>query len=177
MHLSRAGFVAILFMAEIGSSLWRLLRLPFDAHAGSLNYIAVRLLIWLPLVVLLGIPWFLIERRFRSSTDQSKAEDGKPRRQPQSAVLLLLFGAGFAIETLTDLLYWHSSFSTGLRTLYESVWYWHRVPAPNDYGWPSFRGYWLDHLTPWVVILLIGLSAWYIWNRRQPRQPDTPTMR
>src|SRR5215470_16914112 len=43
-----------------------------------------------------------------------------------------------AVEFLTLVSYWKSASSVHVRELYESTWYWNRVPRPSDIGWPSF---------------------------------------
>jgi hypothetical protein len=166
---SRVSFVVVLLVAEIGSSLWRLLRFPSDIYPGSLNYVGGRLLFWLPLVIIVNVLWSLIEKRFESSIGQPNAEPGKRKQASQSAPLVLALG--FAIETFTSIGYWMTPYSRGVRALYESVWYWHRVPSQGDYGWPSFKGYFVDHLIPWVVFFLMGLSAWYVSSRRRVDHP------
>ena len=173
---SISGLFIVLFTAEIGSSLWRVLTLPSDAYPGSLNYVVGRLLFWLPLVVLLRILWSLLGRRFEPSTDQPKDKNGKRKGQSPSPPLVLVLGAAFIIEMLTDVLHWESRYSSGIRVLYESVWYWHRVPSQTDYGWPSFRGYFVDHLIPWAVIFVTGLVIRFIWSRRRRAQRNMPAV-
>lgn len=161
MPIRRSGFFIVLFVAEIGASLWRLVMLPSDAYPGSLNYVVGRLLFWAPLAIFSGFLMSWVDRKRELS-----APDTKEQSQPvRSTRLAFLLGLGLSIETLTTVFHWESPYSRSLRRIYESVIYWHRVLLPNDYGLASLRGYFLDHLIPWVTILVSGLILCRVTQR------------
>lgn len=159
--LTKKLFVLAL-AAEMLASLWRLLRLPTDTYIGVGNYELGRMLYWLPLIGLGLVFVSIFEAKF-----QTLQSNEKTRR------LFLHFVAvaalAFCVEALTSLGYWwRSPLSGSVRTLYESVWYWERVPRPSDYGWRSFPGYFVDHLRPWTAVMIFGLGAWYLRTKKAP---------
>lgn len=84
-------------------------------------------------------------------------------------LFLALAALALCLETLTSFGYWcHSPYSEPVRALYESVWYWRRVPRPSDYGWFSLAGYFVDRLKPWTAVMLLGLGAWYLRTKKAP---------
>jgi hypothetical protein len=154
-------FVLVL-AAEMLASLWRLLRLPTDTYIGVADYELGRMLYWLPLVGLAIVFVSTFESKFQAL----KAREYTRQRLLRFAAMAAL---AFCVEALTSFGYWwHSPHSHRVRALYESVWYWHRVPRQSDYGWPSFAGYFMDHLMPWTAVILLGLGAWYLKTRKAP---------
>ena len=153
---------ALAFAAEIVASLWLLLRSPADGptliYKGFPDYELGRIFYWLPLMVLAIIFLSLLEVRLHAHSEDGKAAS---TRKPLTHFVAMLVSA-FSAEALTSVGYWHSYRSSGVRALYESVWYWHRVPRPSYYGWPSFLGYFVDHLIMWAVVVLAGMFAWYL---------------
>jgi hypothetical protein len=171
---SFVGFLLVTLFAEIGASFWLLLVAPADGptevYSGFLNYEAWRALCWIASIGLTSLLYSFLPQRIPFP------EGG--RAVGKSNPLLFFISAsalGFSIETLTSICYWKSPHSRGVRALYQSIWYWHRVPRPNDYGLPSFKAYFVDHLIPWAIIFLAGLIAWPIWNRRRRQSAYTPT--
>lgn len=169
------GLFSVALLAEGGASLWLLLRSPFDGPLESyyfslFDYERGRALWWISFVALIVLIYALLQRRLRSLADKQAL--------PNSSFLALLTGTlaiGLIVETLTSICFWKSPSSKGVRAMYESVWYWERVPRQSDYGWPSFRGYFLDHVIPWAVIFGIGLLVWFIGTRHgEKRAPDNP---
>ena len=146
------GTILVLGAAEVGSSLWLLLRFPSDgpinAYAGFLGYEAGRLVCWIPLAGFCSLLCLWLRRRSVFASSRRKASIDESRGVGASFELILAFMLGFAIETITSLCYWATPYSRGVRALYESAWYWDRVPRQNDYGWPSLKGYLFDHLIP-----------------------------
>ena len=146
----------LVFAAETLASLWCLSRLPFDTFIGVGDYELGRMLYWLPLM---GLAIVFVST-FRAKFQVLKAGQNWRQRLLHFAAMAAL---AFGVEALTSIGYWwHSPHSYRVRALYESVWYWHRVPRQSDYGWPSFPRYFVDHLMPWTAIILIELSAWYL---------------
>jgi len=168
----------ILGAAEVGSSLWLLLRAPLDGpttvYAGFPAYEVGRLICWLPLAALGGLSWFLLNRTPVFAGIRRNVSNDQPGEFGSYLNFILAFAIGFATETFTSMCYWRTPYSRGVRALYESVWYWHRVPRQSDYGWPSFRGYFLDHLILWVDIFVIGFLVPYLWSRRRRAQVSSP---
>lgn len=159
-------FLIALF-AEVGASLWLMLLVPSDSpietYSGLLGYEMGRVICWAPLAAFITLLFTVVQRRLPSPKDGES-----PRNSNSLAVFILSVAAvGLLIETITSLCFWKGPHSTGVQELYESIWYWHRVPSQSDFGWPSFRGYFLDHLVPWAVLFLTGLFAWFVWNRRR----------
>jgi hypothetical protein len=167
------GFFSVAFFAEVGASLSLLLILPTDNpielyHSGLFDYEAGRALFWVPLVVLAALFFSFLGQRFLLRRDERRAQN------PAGSRLFVLASiSGLIVETLTSICYWKSSYSKGVRAVYEGVWYWQRVPRKSDYGWPSFRGYFLDHLILWAVIFVIGSLVWLLWSRRRRAAPPT----
>ena len=90
--------------------------------------------------------WLLATRFF-------KLESSKTLFTVGTWLAVLVFALG--IEISTSFAYWNSETSGPVRVLYEGVWYWHRRPTPNDYGWLRMNGYIVDHLFGWFSALLI----------------------
>jgi hypothetical protein len=175
MKAKSIGLLSVALFAEVGASFLLPLLGPTDSpieayYSGFFDYEAWRAFCWIPPAILIAFLYTLLEKRF------ALPNDGRaPDNLSMLRFLILWLISGLSLETLTSIGYWKSPHSKGVRALYESVWYWHRVPRQSDYGWSSFRGYFVDHLIPWVVLFLIGLFAWYIWNRQRQLQPNTPT--
>lgn len=174
MRPNIVGLFTVLLAAEVGSSLWCLLTLPTDTYLGSLNYIGGRLLFWSLLIALFSVLWFLLGWRLGYLRHGPEAERRVRRQLSHTVRVAVAFGTAFAVELMTTACYWASSLSTGVRALYQSVWYWHRVPRQSDYGWPSLRGYLVDHLVPWAVIFVTGLLIWFISSKRRRAQRNVP---
>jgi hypothetical protein len=115
-----------------------------------------RLRYWIPMLVLAALLWGL-------------GWSGLHRRIGRVLSWVLSGAVAVATEIGTSIWYWKSSASVYVRGLYESAWYWNRVPEASDLGWPSFRGYMLAHLVRWAVVLLLGWIAWRLWNKRRER--------
>lgn len=159
------GFFLVVLLAEVGASLSLPLLGPTDSpievyYSGFFDYEAWRAFCWIPPAVLITLLYTFSEQRLGRRAGSS----GPPR------LYILASISGLSVETLTSTCYWKSPHSKGVRALYESVWYWHRVPRQSDYGWPSFRGYFLDHLILWAVIFVIGFLVRYLWSRRRRAQ-------
>lgn len=74
-------------------------------------------------------------------------------RRFSATVIPALLGVlcAFATEVATSVYFW-SSLS------------WNQA---SYLGWPDFQQYFKEHLISWVVVLVIlGLSVWHLWNRR-----------
>jgi hypothetical protein len=164
------GFFLVVLFAEVGASLLLPLLGPTDSpieayYSGLFDYEAWRALCWIPTAVLIALLYVFLEQR-----------PGRPTGSSGPARLFsLALVCGLGVETLTSTCYWKSPHSKGVRALYESVWYWHRVPRQTDYGWPSFRGYFLDHLILWGIIFIIGFVVRYLWSRRGRAQISSTT--
>jgi len=154
----------VLSVAETGSSLWLMLRSPFDAPVD--NYLG-RFLCWLFITMVCLAVWIFAARQFASANDPRDKSHERPNRFGQQASVGGTIAIGLAIEILTSISYWESSYSRGVRELYQSVWYWHHVPQPSDFGWPSFRGYLWAHSMPWAFFFSIGLIICYLVERRR----------
>jgi len=162
--LRTLAYLLLLFSAEVAASWWIWGRAPADSlrvwYSGFWAFEAGRLRSWIPVLVLFLlmsiVAWFLLRR---------------------SAGLIVgwLFGATLTIglEVLTSLLYWKSSQSSDLRSLFQSIWYWHRIPQASDLGWPSFRIYLRCHLTPWALVLLFGVMLLLLVGRSRGRLADS----
>lgn len=116
-----------------------------------------RLRYWMPVLALAGLLWGLVWY-------------GLHRRIGRMLAWVLSGAVAVAVEMGTSTWYWKSPASIYIRGLYESGWYWNRVPQAGDLGWPSFRGYMLAHLVRWAVVLALGLVAWYLWNKRRAQR-------
>jgi hypothetical protein len=171
------AWFALLGAAEFGSSLWLLIDAPLDGpistYAGVPDYEAGRFLCWLPLALLGGFVWFLLNRLL-SRTVASPSKSERAHALALAAKLVFACLIGFCVETLVSSCYWGSSYSRGIRAFYQSVWYWNRVPLPADLGWPSFKAYFLDHLIPWGAIFVPGFVVWLLWNKWRSDQASSP---
>jgi hypothetical protein len=148
--------------AEMLASLWRLLTFPSDTYIGVGNYELGRMLYWLPLIGLALVFVSSFEAKFQMLQASEKT-------RKLFLHFVALAALALCVETLTSLGYWWRSPHSGpVRALYESVWYWERVPRPSDYGWRSFAGYFVDHLKPWTAVMLFGLGAWYLRTKKAP---------
>jgi hypothetical protein len=156
MRVRFAIFVLLLFGAELAASWWIWVRAPMESirtsYADFWTLEVGRLRYWIPVfaasLALGAAAWYV----FRY----------------QGTIKRWLIGSALAIgsEVVTSILYWRSTESSALRDLFQSVWYWHRVPHENDMGWPSFRIYMWNHLVPWAVVLLVGITLWLMFERR-----------
>jgi len=155
------GSVALLMLftgAEVFASgcIWS--EAPTDTlrvlYAGFWHFESGRLPYWIPVLISSGLLWGVCWYGLRLGRHRAFA---------------WIFGGGLAAATeiSTSALYWRSAASEYVRNLYESGWYWHRVPQANDLGLPSFRGYLWSHLVPWAVVLLLGLVTWHLWHKRK----------
>jgi len=159
--LTKKLFVLAL-AAEMLASLWRLLTLPTDTDIGVGNYELGRMLYWLPLIGLGLVFVSTFEAKFQMLQSTEKT-------RKRFLHFVALAALAFCMEALTSLGYWWCSPHSGpVRALYESVWYWERVPRPSDYGWRSFAGYFVDHLRPWTAVMIFGLGAWYLRTKKAP---------
>jgi len=151
------AFLSLVFTAEVAASWWMWGRAPSDSirvwYSGFWVFEAGRLHYWVPvsasLLALWIVGWYALRRHGR-------------------LVTWWLSGAALAVglEALTSVLYWRSAQSSDLRDLFQSIWYWHRVPQASDMGWPSFRIYLWGHLIPWAVVLLLGTTVWILLNKK-----------
>jgi hypothetical protein len=166
-----ADFIRLFLLAlcaEVMASLLLLLTLPTDSpietyYSNFFDYEAWRIVWWTPLTVVIVYLYGFIKPMITAASNKRS-----------TSRLLHLTGArlasGLAIESLTSVCFWRGSHSKGIRALYESVWYWHRVPRPSDYGWRSFRGYFIEHLILWLIAFGMGLLAWLVLSRT--RNPE-----
>jgi hypothetical protein len=119
--------------AEMLASLWRLLTFPSDTYIGVGNYELGRMLYWLPLIGLALVFVSSFEAKFLMLQASEKT-------RKLFLHFVALAALALCVEALTSFGYWwHSSHSGPVRALYESVWYWERVPRPSDYGWRILR--------------------------------------
>jgi hypothetical protein len=149
-------FVLLFFGAELAASWWIWGRAPTDSlrvwYSSFWTFEAGRLHYWIPVftsfLALGGVAWYALG-------------------QSRSLTTRWLIGSTLAVglEVLTSILYWRSARSSDLRGLFQSMWYWHRVPQANDMGWPSFRIYMWNHLVPWAVVLLLGITLWLMFEK------------
>jgi hypothetical protein len=153
---------ALLCCAEVIASGWVWKNAPTDtirdAYSGFQSFEYGRLRYWVPVFVvclLVFLTVYLILRKPRA---------GRSLRNP---AVCWAFGAVLAIcaEVGASVSYWMSPASRHLRNLYQSAWYWHRVPMASDLGWPSFAIYMWHHLIPWAIVLLLGPISWYLLRR------------
>jgi len=167
-------FALLIGAAEVGSSFWLLSRAPVDGptyfYNGFPDYEIGRLVCWLPLTTLVGFLWFVLSRTSRFGVAKAIQGSDESRKYGPYLDCILAFAIGFAIETFTSVCYWMIPYSEGVRSLYESGWYWHRVPRQSDYGWPSFKGYFLARIIPWAVLFLMGLVIRLTWGKRRAGQ-------
>jgi hypothetical protein len=150
-------FALLFFGAELAASWWIWGRAPTDSirvwYAGFWSFEAGHLHYWIPVfasfLALGGVAWY-------------------PLRQHGGLTTWWLIGSALAIglEVLTSVLYWRSAEASDLRSLFQSIWYWHQVPQASDMGWPSFRIYMWNHLLPWAVVLLVGITLRLMFERR-----------
>ncbi len=170
------AFGSLLCAAEVAASWWVWGTIPTDTikdrYAGFWAFEAGRLHFWVPIAASLLLPLLIVAWYARRRHDHAKGI------QHRSFIRWWLFVAALGVgsEVLTSALYWRSARSSDLRTLFQSVWYWQRVPQATDMGWPSFRGYLWAHLAPWTVFLLLGLAVWYFWRRWRGKQPVVSRM-
>ena len=151
------AFLSLLVSAEVAASWWIWGRAPSDSirvwYSGFWVFEAGRLDYWVPvaasLLAVWIVAWYALRRHGR-------------------LVTWWLSGAALAVvlEALTSMLYWRSAQSSELRDLFQSIWYWHRVPQASDMGWPSFRIYLWSHLIPWAVVLLLGMTVWVFFEQK-----------
>lgn len=151
------AFVSLLCGAEVAASWWVWGRAPTDSirvwYSSFWVFEAGRMHSWVPLfaslVALWIVVWYALRRHGR-------------------LIAWWLFGAALVVglEVLTSVLYWKSARSSDLRDLFQSIWYWHRVPQASDMGWPSFRIYLWNHLIPWALVLLFGMALWVLFERK-----------
>jgi hypothetical protein len=160
------AFVLFLCGAEVAASWWVWGRAPTDSirvwYPGFWAFEAGRLLYWVPIFASFLTLWIVVWYALR-------------RHSHLITLWLLATALGVALEVLTSVLYWRSAGSSDLRNLFQSMWYWHRVPQGSDMGWPSFRIYLWTHFVPWATVLLLGLAIWYLWSRRREGRADIPT--
>jgi len=160
-HLSL--LIAILG-AELVASWWLWGGAPTDtlrvSYVGFWSYEIGRLSCWMAFLPLFVVAWLIVWRGLSWAI------------HPKSSWLFYLLVSAvqilaLALEVSTSVRYWHSSSSIGVRNLYTSIWYWHRVPSPSDQGWPSLKGYILNHAFAWVVAILIFEILLYLEYRRR----------
>jgi hypothetical protein len=158
------AFLLLLFSAELAASWWIWGRAPTDSirvwYSGFIVFEAGRMRYWVPLFAGLAVLWIAAWYLFR-------------RNGHLTAWQLLGAGLAVALEVLTSVLYWGSARSSDLRGLFQSIWAWHRVPQARDLGWPSFRIYLWNHLIPWAVVLIIGISIWLFKRGNETETPET----
>jgi hypothetical protein len=167
-------FLSVILAAEIVSS-WRLWGgAPTDtiriSYSGFWNYESGRLFYWAPLLLLCILLWFLIARAVMRPRSHANAGQGY-RSITSGWFWIPAFGIALALEISTTVLYWKSAASMHVRNLYESIWYWHRIPQSSDLGWPSLEGYLLDHLVIWFIMFLFSAALWY-YLRRAARKSE-----
>lgn len=165
MRVRLTIFVLVLFGAELAASWWIWGRAPADSlgvwYSGFWAFEAGRLHYWILLFVLFltlgGLVWYAL-------------------RQHIGLTIWWLIGSALAIglEVLTSILYWRSDESSDLRGLFQSIWFWHRVPQASEMGWPSFRIYMWNHFFPWAGALLIGITLWLMFEQRTKDARITP---
>lgn len=147
---------SVVFGAEVTASWWVWREAPTDSirvwYPSFCAFEAGRLHYWLPVFVFLLTLWI--------SVSYALLRHARP-------ITWLLFGigSGLGLELTTSILYWTSPRSSSLRSLYQSIWAWDRVPPTNAAGWPSLRIYIWHHIAPWAMVLMIGVSFWYLWNK------------
>jgi hypothetical protein len=147
----------VLFSAEIVASWWVWGRTPTDTirvwYSGFWPFEAGRLHYWLPVFAAVLAIWIMVW--------YALLRHGRPLTQ-----WLFTAVTGVVLEVVTSVLYWRSPQSSDMRGLYQTVWRWHRVPQANERGWPSFRIYLWDHIVPWAVVFLLGMTLWIFIEHR-----------
>jgi len=153
------AFASLLFGAEVAASWWVWNRTPTDTirvwYSGFWVFEAGRLAhYWFPVfasvLALWVVVWYAILRHGHVIT-----------RWLFATVL------GVGLEVVTSVLFWGSPQSSNIRGLYQSFWVWHRALQASDMGWPSFRVYLWDHLVPWAVVLLVGITLlWVLFEQK-----------
>jgi len=154
-----------LSLAEATGSWWIWARSPSDSvrvwYSDFWAFEASRLHFWVlafASVMLLTIAAWYCFRRW--SDNHNKAQGSTVWWLPSMVIAV-------GLEVSVSRLYWMSSKSFCIRSLYQSIWYWHRVPQPSDLGWPSFLGYMFAHFFPWAIMMLLCQVAWHLWHRRK----------
>lgn len=142
----------VLCWAEFLGTFWVWRGAPTDtlrvSYASFWQFESGRLQYWMFVFAATALLWIAIAYRFR--------------HRHSSATNIVGVGLAAASEMLTSVWYWQGGASGPVRSLYESIWYWHRVPQALDIGWPSFRGYLWSHALPWASLLLVALAVWYV---------------
>ena len=150
------AFASFLCGAEVAASWWVWGRAPTDSirvwYSGFWAFEAGRLHYWVPVFASLLVLWIVGWYAFR--------------RHGRLITWLFAAALGVGLEVATSVLYWRSSRSSDLRGLFQSLWVWHRVPQASDMGWPSFRVYLWDHLVPWAMVLLVGMTLWVLFEQK-----------
>jgi hypothetical protein len=171
-----ARFIALASLlcgAEVAASWGVWGRAPTDTirdwYAGFWAFEAGRLHYWVPVFASLLTVWIVAWYALRP-------HDHAQGIQRRYLWWLFVAASGVGSEVLASALYWRSARSSDLRSLFESTWYWDRVPQASDMGWPSFQGYLWAHLAPWTVFLLLGLGGWSFWRRWRGIHPVFPQM-
>jgi hypothetical protein len=156
----KAKFTILFFLffgAELVASWWIWGRAPTDSirvwYSGFWAFEAGRLYCWIIVFAALLVIWLLGWYRLL-----------RHRGWMISWLFCVVLGVG--LETATSIFYWRSTWASGIRSLFQSVWYWHRVPLASDLGWPSMRIYIWHHLVPWAAIVLVGITLWIFVVRK-----------
>lgn len=159
--INSVAFLALVTGAEVFASGYIWSEAPTDTlrvlYPGFWHFESARLIYWIPVLISAALLWCVCWYALRAARQR---------------VFAWVLGGGLALATeiSTSTLYWKSAASGYVRGLYESAWYWNRVPQADDLGWPSFRGYLWSHLVPWAVVLLLGIVAWHLWQRRREQR-------
>jgi hypothetical protein len=169
------AFLPLLFSAEIIASWLIWARAPNDSIRVQYSYFwifeAGRLHYWVSVLIVIAagcvVGLYFLRRR---QLYRAKHVHGSYQRKHFIERWTLGVGLTLALEIITSALYWRSEVSYGLRDVFQSAWYWHRVPKASDMGWPSFRIYMWEHVVPWAVVVLLGLALGYLRNRRKRAQ-------
>lgn len=151
------AFSSFLFGAEVAASWWVWSRVPTDTlrvwYSGYWAFEVGRLHYWVPVFGSALALWIVVWYSFLRHT------------RPLTGCLFAL-ALGVVLEVLTSALYWKSAQSSDIRGLYQSVWRWNRVAEASEIGWPSFRIYLWDHLVPWAMVLLVGMTLWVLFEQK-----------
>jgi hypothetical protein len=165
----RFGFLACtLWCAEIAGSWWIWTDAPTDTirvqYHRFWDFELERLHGWTSIFGFLIAGWVVIHclRRHQVS---SKDLSEKYRRQRLIVLWIATITSGLLLEVLSSVVYWKNPSSVHIHYLYESAWYWGRVPTSRDLGWPSFRGYLCDHFIPWLVVLFCAVTLWHRFEK------------
>ncbi len=154
--------VIVLCAAELFASWWLWARFPTDSvrvwFSGYWSYEVVRFGIWL--AVLTAEFAALVMYRCKKGRDANEYNPIHGFRRWVSALC-----GGFVLESTTSCLYWLTPRSTPIRDIYQSDWYWDRVPRATDLGWPSLVGYWRDHAIAWAVVVILGSLIWFACSK------------